>query len=83
MSDPVTNLEVDQPPERQAEGLKTLRLVLWMLVALAAGAALYAAFGAERHAVSEAPVNYGDTVGGAFSLTAPDGSTVTDQTLKG
>lgn len=83
MSDPFPELEEDQSPQRRAEGLKSLRLVLWMLVALAAGAALYAVFGAERHAVREAPVNYGDTVGGRFSLTAPDGSTVSDQTLKG
>ena len=39
--------------------------------------------GPEPEAALDEPVNYGDTVGGAFSLTAPDGSTVTDQTLKG
>tara|TARA_B100000929_G_scaffold289999_1_gene282206 strand:+ start:2590 stop:3228 length:639 start_codon:yes stop_codon:yes gene_type:complete len=63
--------------------LKHIRLALWLLVALLAGFALLYLVGPEPEAALDEPVNYGDTVGGAFSLTAPDGSTVTDQTLKG
>tara|TARA_Y100001968_G_scaffold319630_1_gene351462 strand:- start:381 stop:1019 length:639 start_codon:yes stop_codon:yes gene_type:complete len=63
--------------------LKHIRLALWLLVALLAGFALFYLVGPEPEAALDEPVDYGDTVGGAFSLTAPDGSTVTDQTLKG
>ena len=63
--------------------LKHIRLALWLLVALLAGFALLYLVGPEPEAALDEPVDYGDTVGGAFSLTAPDGSTVTDQTLKG
>lgn len=52
-------------------------------MALLAGFALFYLVGPEPEAALDEPVDYGDTVGGAFSLTAPDGSTVTDQTLKG
>lgn len=56
-----------------------VRRLLWAFVALAAiaGAAIALAPKDEPSA-SRA---YGDTFGGAFSLTAPDGSKVTDKTL--
>ena len=79
MTDPFPELEKHQAPQERAAGLKTFRMVLWMLVALVAGVGLFAFFGPNRHNATD----YGDTVGGAFSLTAPDGSTVTDQTLSG
>lgn len=61
--------------------LRTVRIVLWLLVLLAAGAGLYALLnGGEQ---SPEQTDYGDTVGGPFALTAPDGSTVTDETLAG
>lgn len=63
------------------KGLKTARTILWLLVLLAAGAALYALL--NRSEPPQERTGYGDTVGGAFALTAPDGSTVTDQTLAG
>ncbi len=58
-----------------------VRRLLWAFVALAAiaGAAIALAPKDEPSA-SRA---YGDTFGGAFSLTAPDGSKVTDKTLAG
>jgi protein SCO1 len=83
MADPFPELEEEQTPEERAAGLRTFRMIAWMLVALVAGIGLFALFGPDRHASPSEPVNYGDTVGGAFSLTAPDGSTVTDQTLLG
>lgn len=83
MADPLPELEEEQTPEERAAGLKTFRMIVWMLVALVAGIGLIAFFGPEQHTAPDEPVNYGDTVGGAFSLTAPDGSTVTDQTLRG
>jgi len=83
MADPFPELEEEQTEEERAAGLRTFRMIVWMLVALVAGIGLFAMFGPDRHASSSEPVNYGDTVGGAFSLTAPDGSTVTDQTLQG
>lgn len=83
MADPFPELEEEQTPEERASGLKTFRMFVWMLVALVAGIGLFALFGPDRHATPAEPVNYGDTVGGSFSLTAPDGSTFTDQTLRG
>lgn len=83
MADPFPELEEEQTPQKRAAGLKTVRTILWMLVALAAGVGLFAFFGPDRHYGPVEPTDYGDTVGGAFSLTAPDGSTVTDQTLSG
>lgn len=81
MTDPFPELEEEQTPEEREAGQKTFRMIVWTLVALAAGLALFALFGPDRHA--DQPGDYGDSVGGAFSLTAPDGSTVTDQTLRG
>lgn len=64
-------------------GLRTLRAILWLAVALAAGVGLYLFLFPARDTVGEQPTDYADTVGGPFSLTAPDGSTVTDRTLAG
>jgi protein SCO1 len=64
-------------------GLKTLRLVLWALVALVLGAGLLAMFAGDRAASPEGEGAYADSVGGPFALTAPDGSRVTNDTLKG
>tara|TARA_B100000678_G_scaffold211280_2_gene178866 strand:+ start:1207 stop:1863 length:657 start_codon:yes stop_codon:yes gene_type:complete len=83
MTDPFPELEEEQTPQERAAGLKTFRIVVWVLVALVAGVGLFAFFGPDRHNGPGEPTDYGDTVGGAFSLTAPDGSTVTDQTLSG
>ena len=83
MADPFPELEEEQTPEQRAAGQKTFHKVVWVLVAIFAGIGLLALFGPDRPAAPDQPTNYGDTVGGAFSLTAPDGSTVTDQTLKG
>ena len=83
MTDPFPELEEEQPPKDHASGAKTFRMIVWVLVALVASIGLLALFGTDRHAAPDQPANYGDSVGGAFSLTAPDGSTVTDQTLKG
>ena len=81
MTDPFPELEEEQTPEEREAGQKTFRMIVWTLVTLAAGLALFALFGPARHA--DQPADYGDSVGGTFSLTAPDGSTVTDQTLRG
>ncbi|MXO66724.1 redoxin domain-containing protein [Altererythrobacter endophyticus] len=58
-------------------------MIVWLFVALAAGIGLFALFGPGQQASSDLPASYADSVGGPFSLTAADGSTVTDQTLKG
>ena len=83
MSDPFPELEEEQTPEERAAGLRTFRIIVWLFVALFAGMGLFALFGPDRQPAPEQPAGYADTVGGAFSLTAADGSTVTDQTLKG
>jgi len=83
MSDRFPELEEEQTPEERAAGLRTFRIIVWLFVALFAGMGLFALFGPDRQPAPDQPADYADTVGGAFSLTAADGSTVTDQTLKG
>ena len=80
MADPFPELEEEPSPQRQAEGLKTLRLALWGVVALVVGIGLVAMLAPDR---SPPQATYADLIGGPFALTAPDGSRVTDQTLKG
>lgn len=62
--------------------LRTIRLVLWGLVALAlAGLAILLIRPPQQG--QPAPTDYAASVGGPFTLTASDGSVVTNETLKG
>ena len=83
MTDLIPELEEKQTPERKSKGLKTLRMFLWLAVAFVGGIALFAISRGTPQTAPEEQTVYADTVGGAFSLTAPDGSTVTDQMLEG
>lgn len=83
MADPFPELEEESAPERQAGGLKTLRLVLWGVVALVVGIGLVAMLAPDRTPPVSDQASYADLIGGPFTLTAPDGSRVTEQTLKG
>lgn len=83
MADPFPELEDEPSPQRQAEGLRTLRLALWGMVALVVGLCLVAMLAPARTPPARDQASYADVVGGPFALTAPDGSRVTDQTLKG
>lgn len=83
MADPFPELEEDISPERKPEGLKTLRLALWGVVVLVVGVGLVAMMAPGRTPPVSEQASYADLIGGPFSLTAPDGSRVTDQTLKG
>jgi len=83
MADPFPELEEDVSPQRQAEGLKTLRLALWGVVLLVVGIGLVAMFAPDRTPPANDQAAYADLIGGPFALTAPDGARVTDQTLKG
>lgn len=82
MSDPFPEAETTPSPERTAEGLKTLRLMLWLLVALVVGAGAVVMLAPDRTPPAGNGA-YPDTIGGPFALTAPDGTRVTDETLKG
>jgi len=83
MADPFSELEEEPSPERQTEGRKALRLVLWLLVALVIGIGLAVMFARDRAPPPAGATAYSGGIGGPFTLTAPDGSRVTDQTLKG
>jgi len=83
MADPFPELKDEPSPARQAEGLKTLRLALWGVVALVVGIGLLAMLAPARTPPATDQASYADLIGGPFALTAPDGSRVTDQTLKG
>ncbi|MFV0644712.1 MAG: SCO family protein [Sphingomonadaceae bacterium] len=83
MTDPFPELEEEEVTEQQAAGLKALRLFLWLGVLLAAAIAAFAILGPGHKGGPGQAAGYAGTVGGAFTLTAPDGSVVTDQSLKG
>lgn len=83
MVDPFPEHEDDSLPERQAEGLKTLRLALWGAVVLVVVIGLVAMLAPGRTPPAADQASYADLIGGPFALTAPDGARVTDQTLKG
>ncbi len=83
MADPFPELEDDPSPARQAEGLKTLRLALWAVVVLVVGIGFVAMLAPGRTPPASEQASYADLIGGPFALTAPGGSRVTDQTLKG
>ena len=61
--------------------LGQVRLVLWALVALAAVGFAYLQLRPAR--LPEPSQAYATSLGGPFTLTAADGSTVTDQSLRG
>lgn len=69
------------PTDRGASRLRAMRMILWVLVLLAAGAGLYALVNRSEQPPEAA--TYADAVGGPFALTAPDGSTVTNEALAG
>jgi protein SCO1/2 len=83
MADPFPEIEDGSSPQRQTEGLKILRIALWGVVALVVGVALVAMLAPDRTPSTNDQASYADLIGGPFALTAPDGSRVTDQTLKG
>jgi protein SCO1/2 len=83
MADPFPEIEDGSSPQRQTEGLKILRIALWGVVALVVGVALVAMLAPDRTPHTSDQASYADLIGGPFALTAPDGSRVTDQTLKG
>lgn len=61
--------------------LGKVRIILWALVAIAGAAFVYLQF--RPRPLPEPQTNYASSVGGPFTLTAADGSRVTEQTLKG
>lgn len=70
----------DQTPTPRSS-MKSLRLALWFVVLVAAGFALYAV--TNRPGDPPESGGYADSVGGPFTLTAADGSTVTERDLAG
>lgn len=83
MADPFRETEDEPSPERKTNGLKTLRFALWGVVVLVIGIGLFAMLAPGRTDPAQQQASYADLIGGPFALTAPDGSRVTDQTLKG
>lgn len=71
----------DDGPDGREPGLKSLRWLLWLLVVVLLALVAAAKFGGG--AGGPAAVGEGQRFGGPFSLTAPDGSAVTDRTLAG
>ena len=70
-----------EPDPPKSGALRTVRLLLWALVAVAAAGFAFLQFRESSSFKRAEP--YAASVGGPFALTAADGSRVTDQTLKG
>jgi len=83
MADPLKKKETETSPIPKVGGLKALRLALWGAVALAVGIGLLTMLAPGRMSPQAEQPSYADLIGGPFALTAPDGSRVTDKTLKG
>lgn len=83
MADPVPELDKEPSLESRTEGHRALRIVLWLMVVLVAGVGLAVLLAPGRAPTDSSEGAYADGVGGPFALTAPDGSRVTDQSLKG
>lgn len=72
-------MSVPQPTSRNP--LRTVRFILWLLVAAAAiGLALLLLRRPEPPAPAQ---EYAAAIGGPFAMSAPDGKTVTDKDLRG
>lgn len=71
--------------EDEVESSGSPRWILWLLVLLVAGGLGLTAFtrGNEGADAADLDSNYAGAFGGPFTLTAPDGSAVTDKTLAG
>ena len=74
-------MPVTKKPET-GSGLARLRGALWIVVGVAALIGLAILYDRARPA-SDPTSDYASTFGGPFTLTAPDGSTVTEKTLAG
>lgn len=83
MADPLREAEAEPSSGGKAQGLKKLRLALWGVVALVIGIGLVAMLAPGRTPPASDQASYADLIGGPFALTAPNGSRVTEQTLKG
>ena len=74
-------MEPIEAPGRRS-GLARVRALIWLAIGAAVLIGLVIAIG--RNPTGSAPSNdYAHAFGGPFSLTAPDGSTVTEKTLAG
>lgn len=72
--------DTEQP--QSPRGLAGLRLFLW--IAVGVGALLGLALLLDRGGTADGAASaYANSIGGPFTLTAPDGSTVTEKTLAG
>ena len=82
MTDIIPEPEAEPMAGSGRRKMKKVRLFLWLAVALLGGVMLFMMVNEKGRETAE-PNDYAGSVGGPFSLTAPDGSIVTDQTLKG
>ena len=73
----MADIEGGTPP------MVVVRRILWVLVAVAAVFGVILAVGGGDGSKSAPAASAGAAIGGPFTLTAADGSTLTDRTLKG
>lgn len=71
------------PGVEEVKNSSSPRWIIWLVVLLVAGGLGLTVFSRRSSGSSDPASSYASTFGGPFTLTAPDGSTVTDKTLAG
>ncbi len=72
-----------EPVEQEAENGSSPRWIIWLVLLLVAGGLGLGVVSRGDSASSDPAGGYANAFGGPFTLTAPDGSTVTEKTLAG
>lgn len=72
-----------EPVEEEAENSSSPRWIIWLVVLLVAGGLGLALVSRGGSGSGDPASGYANAFGGSFTLTAPDGSTVTEKTLAG
>jgi protein SCO1/2 len=71
------------PVEEEAENSSSPRWIIWLVLLLAAGGLGLALVSRGGSGSGDPASSYANAFGGPFTLTAPDGSTITEKTLAG
>lgn len=72
-----------EPVEEEAKNSSSPRWIIWLVVLLVADGLGLAVVSRGGSGASDPASGYANAFGGPFTLTAPDGSTVTEKTLAG
>ncbi|MEL0211847.1 MAG: SCO family protein, partial [Novosphingobium sp.] len=72
-----------EPVDKEADNGSSPRWIIWLVVLIVAGGLGLAVASRGGSELSDPASSYANAFGGPFTLTAPDGSTITENTLAG